>query len=230
MSYLHEVISAPFSPVAQGEVSVRAAMSRARYDFAAKFCHGKRVIDLGCGNGVGTSVIRKVAQTAHGFDTDNGFDVEKDLSKGIHGPYFNIWIRHGGFDVVTMLEVIEHLNRPERALENVKRLLSDDGTFICSTPNVRFTKGTNVHHVHEYTVKEFLRLMVRHFSDVHLLGMEKRDGSQAVRALRQLGWDRPWLRKLLRLPTVDELTNRHYPITGDLERAYCLIAVCRRPL
>jgi SAM-dependent methyltransferase len=215
MSYEHAVIGTPFQPVAPEEVSVRAAMSKARYDFAAKFCHGKRVIDLGCGSGVGT---RRLAPDAVGVDLVTGFDVE-------HG-----WFPFQKYDVVTMLEVIEHLRRPWLALENVKRLLTDDGVFICSTPNVRFTKGTNRFHHHEYEPDEFRRLLSCHFESVHLLGMEKRDGSQAVRALRQLGLDRPWVRRVLRLPTVEELGNKHYPVTGDLERAYCLIAVCKGAL
>lgn len=40
----------------------------------------------------------------------------------------------GKFDVVVSFETIEHLERPEKFLEEVSRILKDDGLLIISTP------------------------------------------------------------------------------------------------
>ena len=82
------------------------------------------------------------------------------------------------FDVVLMLEVIEHLyNDPMRVLSEVNRVLKDDGALILSTPNVNswqsvlkmltgehpyrfgyFTPGDRP-HVHEFTVSEIREVL-----------------------------------------------------------------------
>ena len=82
------------------------------------------------------------------------------------------------FDIVLMLEVIEHLyNDPMRVLSEVNRVLKDDGALILSTPNVNswqsvlkmltgehpyrfgyFTPGDRP-HVHEFTVSEIREVL-----------------------------------------------------------------------
>ena len=82
------------------------------------------------------------------------------------------------FDVVLMLEVIEHLyNDPMRVLSEVNWVLKDDGALILSTPNVNswqsvlkmltgehpyrfgyFTPGDRP-HVHEFTVSEIREVL-----------------------------------------------------------------------
>jgi SAM-dependent methyltransferase len=42
------------------------------------------------------------------------------------------------FDVVTMLDVLEHMTRPKDALQKVKSLLAANGLFVCTVPNAAF--------------------------------------------------------------------------------------------
>jgi len=41
----------------------------------------------------------------------------------------------GRFDVILFIDVIEHLNNVMTALENIKKLLRDDGILVMTTPN-----------------------------------------------------------------------------------------------
>lgn len=73
-----------------------------------------------------------------------------------------------GFDYIIMIDVIEHVKEERVALENVKKMLNTDGTFILSTPNrlSRYRKGEN--HVREYAPKELEGILKRHFVSVSL--------------------------------------------------------------
>jgi len=59
------------------------------------------------------------------------------------------------FDVVTMIEVIEHIPNQERAPENVHRVLKPDGKLVIFAPNKLFPfethgacfRGKKIHHV-----------------------------------------------------------------------------------
>ncbi len=54
-------------------------------------------------------------------------DIEKDL-KDFHGLY----------DIILILQVLEHLEQPMKVLEDCKKLLKKSGKVIISVPNVHF--------------------------------------------------------------------------------------------
>jgi SAM-dependent methyltransferase len=79
------------------------------------------------------------------------------------------------FDVVVSFETLEHI-RPYRGfLAECKRVLRDNGTLVCSTPNRRLfspniQKPLNPFHVHEFWPEEFRELLSNYFSDISLYG------------------------------------------------------------
>jgi 2-polyprenyl-3-methyl-5-hydroxy-6-metoxy-1,4-benzoquinol methylase len=101
-----------------------------------------RVLDLGCGNGSLSHELSKLGFEVHGVDqSDSGIqiareafpqvrfslgDVEEELSPD---PF-----QAESFDVVVSTEVVEHLYRPRRLIQNAFRLLKPSGHFIVSTP------------------------------------------------------------------------------------------------
>jgi hypothetical protein len=76
-------------------------------------------------------------------------------------------------DVVTSFETIEHFDRQEAFVTEVRRVLRPDGCFIVSTPDrdVYSPPGTppNPFHVHEFNRTEYLDLLHRHFRYVSLI-------------------------------------------------------------
>ena len=99
-------------------------------------------LDLGCGNGSLSHELSRLGFEVYGVDrSDSGIqiareafpqvqfslgDVEEDLSPD---PF-----QAESFDVVVSTEVVEHLYRPRRLVENAFRLLKPAGHFIVSTP------------------------------------------------------------------------------------------------
>lgn len=98
--------------------------------------NGRRLLDVGCAAGFFLEAARDRGWTVCGIDVSTyateyarqklHLDVE---SGSIESP-----IRMASeFDVVTLWDTIEHLNRPDLALINIRRLLHPEGVLVLST-------------------------------------------------------------------------------------------------
>jgi len=94
-----------------------------RQDAARKILKGPKVLDIGCGE-------YKIVPEATGLDVEGILGIDK-VGSAESLPFPN-----ESFDTATMLEVIEHLKNPEKALQEIKRILKPGGQVIISTPNV----------------------------------------------------------------------------------------------
>jgi 2-polyprenyl-3-methyl-5-hydroxy-6-metoxy-1,4-benzoquinol methylase len=106
---------------------------------------GKTLLDLGCGPGSLISLLPRTYKKALGVDF-SGPQIEF-ARKNFRGSRIewkrssiqDLRLRENVFDVVFMVEVIEHLKREDtrRIFSKVRRLLSREGRFIMTTPNYR---------------------------------------------------------------------------------------------
>jgi len=101
------------------------------------------VLDVGCGNGVYTLSMAKLAQTAIGIDIagDRLKEALEDAEKLKVNTQFAIGnaeclpIHDSSCDVVLVMEALEHIENQETALKEAKRVLKSDGYLIVSVPN-----------------------------------------------------------------------------------------------
>lgn len=122
-----------------------------------------KVLDVGCGE-------YKIMPQALGIDVQlrPGVDKTSDARK--------LPFPKNSFDAVTMLEVIEHVENPEKALREIKRVLRPGGQVIISTPNVTFAWKSIWHvwshifgrkwlgtHVNEFTEEKISKLFSKYF-------------------------------------------------------------------
>jgi cyclopropane fatty-acyl-phospholipid synthase-like methyltransferase len=89
------------------------------------------------------------------------------------------------FDCVVAVEVIEHVEADAAFVDQVKRVLKDDGTFLLTTPNGDWVENTNPDHKRHYKRDELKALLLQHFANVQVEYAIK-DGT-----FRALGL-RPW--------------------------------------
>jgi len=142
------------------------------YNIIKKVVRNK-VADIGFGTGFGTHLLNVNAKEVYGYEIDeNAIQFAKDVFpfKNLHFEYGDIvkGITGQVFDYIIMIDVIEHIGKDRIALDNIKKIMAQDGTFICSTPNrlSRYRKGEN--HVREYAPKELEGILKRHFASVSL--------------------------------------------------------------
>jgi len=129
-------------------------------------------LDVACGSGYGSYYLaEKGAQKVYGVDLD-----EKELvvAKGFYdhpkvtflqGNVLKLSFPDDFFDAVVSFETIEHLYEIEQYIKEIKRVLKKDATFICSTPNIRYTAHP-AYHVHEFHPEEFYSLCEDNFEKV----------------------------------------------------------------
>lgn len=108
----------------------------------AKGLKAKRLLDIGCGDGGNTVVLKE----ACGADEVHGIDISPEVmevakEKGIDAVCLDINkddfpFENDYFDVVYCGEIIEHLLDPDHLLDEVYRILKPQGSCLITTPNL----------------------------------------------------------------------------------------------
>lgn len=105
---------------------------------------GKTVIDIGCGGGILTESMAKLNAIVTGIDmSEAALDVAKlhKIESGVDVEYMHITAedmaakRSGQYDVVTCLEMLEHVPNPESVIQACATLVKPGGHVFFSTIN-----------------------------------------------------------------------------------------------
>ena len=158
----------------------------ARYKFCEDFIKDKVVLDLGCSRRDGPFLLGEEANYTIGIDrnfqdikfANNNF--ARENIKYLVSDGTQLCFKDNSFDVVVCLEVIEHLNKQNELLSQIKRVLKPEGICIISTPNKRMCEiyGTiaGKGHVKELDYQEFKALLGEFFKEVELYGQIRGKG------------------------------------------------------
>jgi 2-polyprenyl-3-methyl-5-hydroxy-6-metoxy-1,4-benzoquinol methylase len=151
-----------------------------RYVFASQFVRDKVVLDVACGSGYGSSYLaNKGARGVVGGDREPEAIAQAKQYYKKGGVEFVLLdatrmpIRDSSFDVIVSFETIEHVAEYEKFLGECRRVLRDNGHFICSTPNVQtpgVEKAVNPYHVNEFSGEQLCQLLNGYFQDTKLFG------------------------------------------------------------
>lgn len=131
----------------------------ARYEFVTKYVQGKRVLDLGCGEGYGAEILlRGGATEVIGIDNDNVIIAHaKEKYPGIRfysAEATMTELPDASLDAVVAFEVWHHLDTWEKFIPEVSRILKKGGLFIASVPNER---AIYLNPMHQRMLTEFYR-------------------------------------------------------------------------
>jgi GT2 family glycosyltransferase/SAM-dependent methyltransferase/glycosyltransferase involved in cell wall biosynthesis len=159
-----------------------------RYMWAARVIEGRRVLDLGSGEGFGASILAGSATHVVGVDVDERTVEHSKLNYGGANLEFQVGsaldlstFEDGSFGAVVAFEIIEHVQDQERVLDEVARVLGDDGLLVVSTPDRRlYSEATGQHnpfHERELSLEEFQELLGSHFPHVAGWGQRTITGS-----------------------------------------------------
>lgn len=147
-----------------------------KYLFASKFTANKLVLDIACGIGYGSNIIKNTQPSSSLVAGDNYFSgVQYGRSVYSNDIRFftldvlNLPFTDETFDIVVSFETLEHLTDHNKFLMEIKRVLKKDGKLICSTPNREWSSRVgikNKFHLKEYTHDEIYDIFTHHFKKV----------------------------------------------------------------
>jgi SAM-dependent methyltransferase len=210
------------------------------YEWIAARAHGRRMVDLACGEGYGSAVLARTAASVVGVDANpEAFAHAQAKYAAVRFERNMVELWRGDVDCVVFLQTIEHVPDPDGVLEHIKDLIGPDGVAFVSTPNVLTlaprgqARSGNPWHVREYRPEEYRALCERHFARVDLLGLFHARKLRAHQlAIEHLGWDRVHAALRITKPFYDRFTPaisaRDFALRrGGLERALDLLAVLR---
>ena len=117
-----------------------------------------KILDVGIGGGLFLSLMSKTENKpkCYGIELDvkrlqfakEEYGLENIFSLPIQDEY---WVNNheGSFDLITLWDVIEHVNSPKEIFESANRLLNQGGVLIMDTP----CRDTFYHRMGQFTYK-----------------------------------------------------------------------------
>lgn len=104
-----------------------------RYRYLEAVCAGKSVLEFGCGNGGFLRRIKNVATRVTGIELMD--EARENIEQEGIAVCRSLDEIETKYDIVCMFNVIEHLNEPDKILEQIYNVLNDKGLLICETAN-----------------------------------------------------------------------------------------------
>lgn len=117
-----------------------------------------KILDVGCGPG-GTSVAFKTFGDVTGIDFSTAA-LKIAIKRGLHvskGSLLTIPIKNESFDLISALDVIEHIEEEQEVLHEIKRMLAPDGHVLITVPAFQFLWSEHdiaVSHVRRYNAPQ----------------------------------------------------------------------------
>jgi len=145
------------------------------YRFALPYVRGKRVLEVGCGEGYGTDLLSTTAIDVVGLDYDAltiaHAAARYRQARFVRGNLAALPLPNESIDAVATLQVIEHVWNHNEFVRECCRVLRPGGLLLVTTPNrLTFSPGqetpVNPFHTKEFTAAELAGLLAKNGFDV----------------------------------------------------------------
>ena len=145
-----------------------------RYAIATELVKDKVVLDIASGEGYGSHLLSFFSKKVIGVDISSeaishaSIKYRTDNLEFRQGSADKIPVSENSIDVVVSFETIEHHDRHEEMLSEIKRVLKPNGVLVISSPDkLNYSdvpKYTNPFHVKELYRNDFMNLMKKFFA------------------------------------------------------------------
>jgi ubiquinone/menaquinone biosynthesis C-methylase UbiE len=149
-----------FIPGTKGEIWVEHWH---RYHFATRWCAGKRVLDVACGEGYGSALLARHASHVTGVDIAAEAIAHAKKSYAlltntdfVSAPCTALPIPDASIDVAVSFETLEHIAAQGEFVDELARVLKPEGILILSCPN-KLEYSDKRAFANEFHVKELYR-------------------------------------------------------------------------
>lgn len=146
----------------------------------------EKILDAGCGEGYVVKDLKEGGVKAEFYGVDSStrilFEQTRKIVSGFSlacNSVYSLCFKEDSFDLVLCCEILEHLSRPQQAVEEVKRVSKDYAIF--SVPHEPFWRMTNMArlsylgdfgntpgHIQHFSKKKLGGLLGEYFSGVKI--------------------------------------------------------------
>ncbi|PIS02132.1 MAG: hypothetical protein COT85_07060 [Chlamydiae bacterium CG10_big_fil_rev_8_21_14_0_10_42_34] len=155
-----------------------------RYKFCSKMFVGKkRVLEVGCGDSIGTPIVLQSVDSVHGIDFEP-IVIKDAVKRNTYGDRCTYSIHDmtespvkGQFDAAFALDVIEHIpfSLEEKFVSNIAGSLNQDGILILGTPNITAhqyaSEGSQKGHINLKSGDTLREALQKEFANVFMFSM-----------------------------------------------------------
>ena len=110
--------------------------------FIEKYKNKGKLLDIGCNMGRFLYLINKKGFTGYGIEPSNSLFklcVDKMRLNVENSTLLNTKHKEETFDIITAIDVFEHITKPKEFLEKSKKLLKKDGILVIKIPNGNYS-------------------------------------------------------------------------------------------
>ncbi len=145
-----------------------------------------RAIEIGCGEGLSTQRVRHLLPDTVRLVASEYVGRQVELAREnnpgleiVEESIYDLTHENGSFDVVFLLEVLEHLDHPQEGLTEVARVLKPGGFLIAGVPREPLWRVLNVlrgkylgslgntpGHLNHWSIRSFVEFLSGAFGDV----------------------------------------------------------------
>jgi 2-polyprenyl-3-methyl-5-hydroxy-6-metoxy-1,4-benzoquinol methylase len=142
------------------------------YQEASKHINGT-VLEIGSGEGYGIRVLAPESVKYVAIDKHNT-PIDANISNvefhQLSVPPLSLFADNT-FDMVVTFQVIEHIMNDHFFIQEIKRVLKQDGLLIMTTPNRQMSLTRNPWHVREYKLDSMTALISKYFRSYQINGV-----------------------------------------------------------
>ena len=144
-------------------------------------------LDIGCGRGFNTVAFGKGINTVIAIENSLIDLAEaKNNLKGTNiklefGDITDLQFNDKEFDLITVFSVLEHIEKIDQALIEIKRVLTDDGILIIQQPNNRFIVELHTYLPFTFLIPNFIK-----FPLFRKLGFSDKDIHATILSIKKL--------------------------------------------
>ena len=129
----------------------------------SKIESNKRVLTIGSGGEINKLILD---YSMHNNFDITSFDIDDKMNPDILGDICSYDFANVKFDYIIIAEVLEHLHSPQKAVDNIYKILEEKGTVIVTVPFI-FPIHETPYDYYRYT-KYGLSFLFRNFKDVDI--------------------------------------------------------------
>ena len=147
-----------------------------RYALALEYVENKIILDIASGEGYGSNLLAQKAKQVYGVDISKEVIEHATLTykqknlKYLLGEADKIPLSDNSIEVVVSFETIEHHDKHEEMMQELKRVLIPGGLLIISSPDKKYYTDEpgfiNKFHVKELYSNEFKQLISTYFRHI----------------------------------------------------------------